>query len=170
MHTGLRGHAVDDVERVVGVQRSDTTDAHRRGTARVTVGLDVHARHTTLQGLHRVVLVLLGHLVNADGRDSTRQVGLALGGVTRHYHLLQLLAVFLQRYLHAVLGWQFLSQITNIAEHQRLASLYLQFEVTIEIGHRTVRRPFFHHRGTNDRSHGVRNCSCNLLLRVHYST
>ena len=89
VHAGLGGHTVDDVQRVVVVQRTDTTDAYRGSTRQVTVGRDVHARHTTLQGLHRVVLVLLGQLADADYRDGTRQVGLALGGITRHHHLVQ---------------------------------------------------------------------------------
>ena len=104
MHTSLRRHTIDDVQRVVIIQRSHTTDANRRCTARVTVGLDVHAWHATLQGLHWVVLVLLGHLIDAHRRYGTSQVGLTLGGITCHHHLIQRLCIGFHLDLHAVLG------------------------------------------------------------------
>ena len=172
VHTGLRRHTVDDVQRVVVVQRADTTDAHRRSTRQVTVGLDVHARHTALQGLHRVVLVLLGQFADAHHAHRTRQVGLALGGIARHHHFVQRQGVVLHHDLHAVLGGQLLGLIANVGEHQRLAGLHLQCEVTVEVGHRTVRRPFLHHRGTDD---GLtrridHRTGDSTHLRVHYIT
>ena len=123
VHTGLRGHSVDDVERVVVVQSSHTAYAHRGGTARITVGLDVHARHAALQGLHRVVLVLLGHLVDTHRGDGTCQVGLALGGVACHHHFLQHLVVGQQFHLHAVLGGQLLRLVADVGNHQHGAFL-----------------------------------------------
>ena len=96
VHTCLCGHSVDDVERVVVVQRSDTADAHRGCTARITVGRDVHTRHSALQGFHGVVLVLLLHLADTHRRHGSRQVGLALCGVACHHHLAKLLRIVLQ--------------------------------------------------------------------------
>ena len=74
VHTGLCGHTVDDVERVVVVQRTDTTNSDCRTTRGRTVGRDVHARHTTLHGLDGVVLVLLGQIGGRHHRYGTRQV------------------------------------------------------------------------------------------------
>ena len=89
MHTGLCGNTIDDVQRVVVVQRADTTYTHRCRTRGRTVGKDVHAGHATLHGLHRVVFVLLGKLADTHYRNGTSQVGLTLGGITCYHHLVQ---------------------------------------------------------------------------------
>ena len=59
VHACLGRHTVDDVERVVVVQCSDTTDANSCRTRRTTIGRDVHTRNTSLHCLDGVVLVLL---------------------------------------------------------------------------------------------------------------
>ena len=108
MHTSLRGYTVNDVQRVVVVQRSDTTNANGGSTRRITIGRDVHTRHTTLHGLDGVVLVLLSQIRGTHRRDGTRQVGLALAGITCYHHFLYHQCVILHHYLHSVLCGQFL--------------------------------------------------------------
>ena len=44
--------------------------------------------------------------------------GTANGTITDDYHLFQLFRIFSKRNVHHWLGWQFLSDITNIRYHQ----------------------------------------------------
>ena len=82
VHAALGGDTIDDIERVVVVERTDTTDAHGGRTGRRAVGGDIQTRHLALHGLHGVVLVLLFEVAHTDDTDRSCKVGLALGGVT----------------------------------------------------------------------------------------
>ena len=113
MHAGLGWYTVDDVQRVVVVQGADTADADRRCTGRRTVGRDVHARDTSLEGFHGVVLVLLGQVFRIHGGDGAGEVGLALDGVTGDYHFIQKLSVFMHHYRHLCLGGEFQGGVTD---------------------------------------------------------
>ena len=169
MHARLRGYTVNNVERVVVVQRSDTTNAHRGSTRGVTVGGNVHARHAALQGFHRVVLVLLGYFVDADRRNGTRQVGLALRGIAHHHHLGQFGGIFLHRHLHAVLGRQLLCVEADVGNHQCGTGRHLHLEIAVDVGNDTVRRSLFHNGSTDDGfTLGVNHGTCDFLLRVHH--
>ena len=138
MHTGLGGHAVDDVERVVVVQRADTTDTNRGGSRGITIGRDIHAGHSTLHSLDGVVLVLLGQFINADYRDSARQVGLALHLITCHDELVHLGDILAHSDRHAVLGLHLLGVEAHEGDDQRGALLHLQREVAVDVGQRAV--------------------------------
>ena len=171
MHTGLGGHTVDDVEWVVVVKGTDTTNSNRSSARRITIGLNVHTRYTSLQGLHRVVLVLLRHFIDADHRDGTRQVCLALNGITSYYKFFEHLGIFGKGNSHSILGRHFNCLVSHIRDNQRLAGVNLQGEVSVEIGNRTVRCTFLQYRGTNDCfTQVIENGALDFTLRVHYST
>ena len=89
MHAGFGGNTVDDVQRVVVVEGSHTTDTHDGCSGRTAVSADVHARNTSLQGLDGVVLVLLGQIVGVHRGDGTCQIGLALDCITGYHYLIQ---------------------------------------------------------------------------------
>ena len=82
-------------------------------TGRGTVGRDVHARDTSLEGFHGVVLVLLGQVFRIHGGDGAGEVGLALDGVTGDYHFIQKLSVFMHHYRHLCLGGEFQGGVTD---------------------------------------------------------
>ena len=169
MHAGFRGHTIDDVKRVVVIQCSHTTDANRSSAARVTVGLDIHARHTSLQGLHRVVFVLLGYIVYAHRRNGTSQVGLALAGVTRHHHFLQQFCVIFHRYLHTLLCKHFYCLVANVRDDEGGILVHFDFEVAIEVCHRSVRRTLLLHRGADNHfTEVIDHRSRYLRLSAHY--
>src|SRR5690606_7609602 len=49
MHTALRWHAIDDIQRIlIAVDRADATHAYRSGTARTAIRCDRHPSHTPL--------------------------------------------------------------------------------------------------------------------------
>ena len=124
VQTCLCRHTIDDVERVVVVQRSDTTDTNSSLTRKITFICDVHTRNTSLEGFHRVVFVLLSKFVNANNRYRTSKVGLALCGITCYHNFVKQLGVALQDYLHTLCGGQFLSGITHISEYECCTRFY----------------------------------------------
>ena len=168
MHAGFGRHAVDDIQRVVVVERTDTADTYRSGTRRTTVGGDVHTRHLALQRLHRVVLLLLLQIGSGDGGDGTRQVGLALGGITRHHQLLQHLVVLRKGDLQVLSGMKLLGLVTHIRNYHHGIFRHSERELTIEIGDRSVGRTFLYHRGADDRltRSGIRDDTRSRHLRV----
>ena len=171
MHTSLRGHTVDDVERVVVVQRTDTTDAHRSSTRGVTIGLNVHARHATLQGLHWIVLVLLRHLIDAPRRDGARQVGLALGGIASDHHFVQQLGILFHLDFHAGGGSHLHRVVADVCHHKDSPRLNLNLKISVEIGRSAVRRVFLLHSGSDDTFASlIDDRSRDFTLRVHYGT
>ena len=168
VHTGLRGHTVDDIKRVVVVQRTVTTDTHGSGTRGITVGRDVHARHTTLHGLDGVVFILLSQLRSVDHRDSAGQVGLALGLVTGHHHFVQLCGVVFHGHLHAGGCSHLLFLETDVREDEDGSWLHLQLEVTVEVGDGSVGRAFLHDGSTdNGLASDIDHGTCDFRLRAH---
>ena len=151
MHTCLCGHTIDDIKWVIVVQGSHTTDTYCCCTRGVTIGSNIHARHTSLKSLHRVVLVLLRHFIDTNSRDSSRQVGLALSGITCHHHFLQHFGIILECHFHTLMGSGFLCLIANVRDNEDSPLVYFNREVTVEIGNRTVRRTLLHHRSSDDR-------------------
>ena len=171
MHACLGGHTVDDVERVVVVQRSHATNTHRSRTRGVTVGLDVHARHAALQGFHRVVLVLLGHLVDAHRRDGARQVSLTLGGIARDHDLLQQLVVGRELHLHSIGCRYLLRLVSDVGDDEHGTLFHLNLEIAVEVSGGTIGRSFLLHGCTDDSiAELIDHRSRDLLLRVHTCT
>ena len=55
------------------------------------------------------------------------------------------------------------TNLSDVTKDQHGASLHLNFKVTFEIGHSTVRRTFLHYGGTDDALAGlIDNCSRNV--------
>ena len=116
MHARLCGDSVDDIQRVVVVECADTTDAHRRCSRRISVGRDVHAGHTSLEGFDRVVFILLGDFVDINGGDSAGHVGLALHRVADDDNLVKHLGVLFEDDFHGWCGQQCLRFVAYIAD------------------------------------------------------
>ena len=171
VHAGFSGHTVDDVERVVVVESADTADAHCCSTGGITIGSDVHARHTALKGLHRVVLVLLRHLIYTHCRYGTSQVGFSLRGIASHHHLLQHFRIFLQGHCHPRLGRHFLCLIADVRNDKNGTVINLEFEVSVNVGNSAVGSSFLLHCGTNDAlTCRVHHSAMDFCLRIHHST
>ena len=117
VHSRFGRHSVDDIQRVVVVERAYTADTYRSSTRRITISSDIHSRDLTLQGLHRVVLLLLLQILGRHGGDSTRQIGFALGRITRHYHLLQNLAILRQLHFHVLCRIELLGLVAYVRHH-----------------------------------------------------
>ena len=96
VHTGFGRHTIDDIKRVVVIERTHTTDTNDSSSGRVTVRSDVHTRHFTLQRLHRVVLLLFLQVRSADCCHCTSKIRFALGRITGDYYFIEDLAVFRQ--------------------------------------------------------------------------
>ena len=150
MHAGLGWYTVDDVQRVVVVQGADTTDAHGGCTGRGTVGRDVHARDTSLEGFHGVVLVLLGQVFRIHGGDGAGEVGLALNGITGDHHFIQKLGVFIHHHRHLRLGGEFQRGVTDRGEDQDGSFFHREGEVAVKVRCCTVGGTLFHDCGAND--------------------
>ena len=106
MHAAFGGHTVDNIERVVVVERTNTANTHSGTTGRRAIGRDVHTRNLALHGFHRVILVLLLQVAHAHHAHRTRQVCLALCGIAGYNEFLQLLRVFRHQNFHIGLGRQ----------------------------------------------------------------
>ena len=96
VHTRLGWHTINNIKRIIVVQRTDTTNTYGGSSRRRTVSCNIHTRNAALKSLDRVVLVLLGYLINADYRDGTCQVGLALSGITSNNYLVEQLGIFFE--------------------------------------------------------------------------
>ena len=172
MHTCFGRYTVNDVKRVVVVERADTAYAYCSRTRRRTVCRNVHTRNTSLQSLHRVVFVLFGNLVNAHYRDSTCQVGFALCGVACHYHLVEVVDLLLQRYAHVCTGFSFYCFISYIRYDKRCTIVYLKVKMAVNVGHCSRFRSFLNDGSTNNAfSCRIKHHSLhvNLLCIGHYS-
>ena len=64
---------------------------------------------------------------------------------------------------------KFYSLITNVRDGKDGTLAYTNRKVTVEIGNGTIRRTFFHHRGTDDAfASGINDCArCLNLLRLN---
>ena len=142
VHTRLGRHTVDDIQRVVVVERTHTTYSHRGSTRGSTVGCDVHARHLALQGFHRVVLLLFLQVFGTDSTNGTRQVRLALSGITRHNHFFQHLVVLLEHDIHTHSCLHTLRHKPHVGDTQYRTRSNGQLEITIKIGDGAIRRSF----------------------------
>ena len=150
MHAGLGGDTVDDVQRVVVVEGSHTTDPDGGSAGRATVRTDIHSGNTALQGFDGVVLVLFGQIVGVHRGDGTGEIGLALDRITGYHHFIQQLGVFVHDHGHLRLGGKFKGGITDGREDQDGAFLHGDGEVAVEVCDGTVVRTFFLDRGAND--------------------
>ncbi len=87
-------HAVDDIQgSLVAVQGADTTDAHQRVGAGLSVGSNLYARHFTFEhrtdvGVRHALQRLGIHYGHGSG-----QVGFLLYAVAHYHHLLECLVV-----------------------------------------------------------------------------
>ena len=168
VHTGFGRHAVNDIKRIVVVQRSDTTDTDSGRTGRRAVCRDVHTWNTALQCLHGVVLVLLGQFVDADHRHGACQVGLALGSVTGHDHLVQLAGIRLQLYLQSLSGLQFHILISYIRYNDCGTLRCLERKITVNVGDGSIGSTFLYDRCTDDRfSLFVHHLSADICVLRH---
>ena len=172
VQVGRRGHTVDNEQRVLrGVERTDTTDAHRAGAHGRTIVRDGHARHLTLQCTHRVGVARCLQFICLHHCHRTRQVGLALHLITSDDDLSQFRGILLQLNLHALRCGNLHGVVSDVSHHQHRTGLHLDLEVAVEVGHRTVRRSFLLHGGTNDTFASlIDHRSRDFRLRVHYST
>ena len=172
MHTRLCRHSVNNIKRVVVVESTYTTYAHSGSARGRTVSRDVHAWDTTLKCLDGIVLVLLLQLVNAHHRYGTGKVGLALCGVTRHHHFLEVLHVLLDHNLHARGSRQFLCQVTDVADDESGPTADRQLETAVNVRSGTIGGTLLHHRGSDDGfARLIHHLSRSLnLLRVKYGT
>ena len=150
MHAGLGRDAVDDVERIVVVQGTDTAYADRSTAGRRTVRRDVHARNAALQRLDGVVLVLLGEIVGVDGGDGAGEVGLTLDRVAGDNHLVQKLGVLLHDHRHIFSGREFQGGVADGGENQNGPLIDADGEIPVKIGRHAIRRSFLHDGGPDD--------------------
>ena len=130
------GHTVDDVQRLVAIQRVDTTDAHRNTTARGTRVLrHLHAGRTTLQSLVERRDDGLLDFVLAHRHDRTGQVAALHRTVTHYDHLVQQFGVFFQLHIdHRTLHLNFLADVAYIRKYQRGARGNRQRIPAIQVG------------------------------------
>ena len=94
VHTCFRWYSVNDIKRVVVVQRTDATDTDGSGAARITIGCNVHTGNTALKGFHRIVLTLFLNLVYLNDGYGTGQIGFALSGIAGHNDFVHHLCIF----------------------------------------------------------------------------
>ena len=150
MHTGLGGHAVNDVQGIIVVEGANTADADRGGAGRGTVGTDVHTGNASLQGFHRVVLILLGQVCGIYRRDGTGEVGLSLDRVAGDHHLVQQLGVFVHDNGHLGLGRKFEGGVPDGGKDQDGTFLDGNGKVTVKVCDGTVVSSFFLDCGADD--------------------
>src|SRR5690606_6973165 len=95
-------------------------DSHRRGCPRTSRGHNLYPGHLSLQGLYWVGRWCLGNLFGIHRDDGTGQIGLALGSIPDHDHLIELLQVFLQADINGgpAPDGNFLVDKTNVTELQ----------------------------------------------------
>ena len=89
VHSGFGRNAIDDVQRIVVVERTNTANTNGSIACWRTICTDGHARNFALEGFHRVVFVLFLQVIYAHHAYCARQVGFALTRITRHYKLIQ---------------------------------------------------------------------------------
>ena len=172
MHTRFSRHTINNIKRVVVVQCTDTANTNRCRTTRVTIRRNIHTRHTTLQRLHRVVLILLGKLIYTHDRNGSRQISLTLSRITGHDHLLQLLGILFQFYIKRFLtsDSDLLCGIANIRDLKRSLRSHRQAKISIKIGNGSICGSFFQNSRANyGHSRVIRNNTTYHLFPISLS-
>ena len=137
------GDSIDDIQRTVIIDRVDTTDTYHRCGTRCTVRTDLHTRCFTLQLLRCGRTGRGEQLLRINDSDRSGNILLLPRTVTYDHHLIQILSVLFQGNLHGCARHRsLLSYITNVGNYEDSIRLYLQRELTIEIGNRTVSGTF----------------------------
>ena len=152
MHTRLGWHTINNIKRIIVVQRTDTTNTYGGSSWRRTVSCNIHTRNAALKSLDRVILVLLGYLVNADYRDGTSQVGLALSGIPSNNYLVEQLGIFFENDAQTLGSLHHLSLIPHKRDRKFRTGLNLHRKVTINISNSTCisLSPHYGDSGTNN--------------------
>ena len=140
------GHTIDNVERIlVGVERTNTTDADGSGGSRRTIGSDGHTGNLTLEGAHRVGVARGLEALGLHNSNRTGEVGLTLSGITGDHNFFEQLVILGEDHVHVGSSCEDLCHITHEAELELCARLDLQREVTVEVGDRTIRGTYFNY-------------------------
>ena len=150
VHASLCGHTINNVEGVVVVQRTVTTNAYGGSSRGVTICRDVHSGNSTLKSFHGVVLVLLLQFVYIHNADCASEVGFALNLITGDDHFVEFVGVIGHGDVHSCGCWQFLRGKANVGDDERGARGSLQVEVAVDVGDSTVRRTFLHDGSADD--------------------
>ena len=155
------GHTVYNIKGLVGgVERTCTTDTDGGRTAGGTgVGCYLHTGHLALQHLVGVGHYGLTHLVLGQRSHGTGHVRTLLRTVTHNHYLAQCGGVLLKTDGHVGLALQVvgLGGHAHIRHHELcLVALYIDFELTVDVGSRAVTGyALLHHGGAYHRLAGV---------------
>ena len=147
-------HTVDNQKRVAVVNGTDASDFHTHVAARGPARNYLQTGGPTLQGGSEARRRLTGQIFGGDLRDSSRQVAFLLDTISNDYNLVEHLVVLVHDNLHRALSVHIgvLSHIAYITEVQYgIGRTEIETEMSIYIGHGSVRSPFLRYIDTDKR-------------------
>ena len=104
-----------------------------------------------MQRFDRVVLVLLGNLIDTHHAHGTCQICLALHGVACHHHLVEQFGIFFKHHVHRGLRLEHLGLVAHKGDGEGALDGNGQGEMTIEVGSNTIAGASLHHGGSQNR-------------------
>ena len=143
-------YTIHDIKRIVAVDRTHT--AYTNGVAtrtRSCVRCNLNARQATLHGAQHVGIRFARWLAHVHHAYCTRQVGLALSGITGYNQFFKNFSVFLKTNGHHSRCYQLLRFVTYITKLKRSALVDRKRELTVKVGHCSVLRTNLEHCSTN---------------------
>ena len=116
VHASLCWHTINNVEGVVVIQRTITTNAYGGSSRGVTICRNVHSGNSTLKSFHGVVFVLLLQFVDIHNADCACEVGFTLHLITGDDHFVEFVGVIGHGDVHSCGCWQFLRGKADVGD------------------------------------------------------
>ena len=137
-----------------------------RRTGRTTGSLaDYQARHTSCHGVDEIRFFGFGqgfafHFINAVAQ----RFALSLDAKGGNYHFIQCFGILFQGDAQRTSArFYFFGFITHVADNERSSRFYIQTEISIQIGNRSVGSSFLHYGSPNDGTCGIAHFSGYLV-------
>ena len=151
-------HTIHYIKRVRIVDCSDTSDSDLRSSVRRSGSLgDEHSGGHTLEHIVNPGLGLDLEVIGGDAGDGGGDNALFLNAVTDHDRLFDGLCVRNEGHLHVLRGRKLLRNIADERELEDGTLRDIDLEVTVGIGHSTVRGTFLNDPGSNE--------TCTVLVK-----
>ena len=118
-----------------------------------------------LQGIGRAAYRTVLDDIRIDSLHSTCQIHFLLSSITHYNNFIQQLRIFFYLYFQHRPGddFYFWCRVTDIRNHQPGTGIYIQGEITVEIGYDTIGSSLLQYTGANDRFTGH---ICNITFHL----